>query len=371
MKNEIELLTTGKYLLAVQEDLKNPKTRHALLTLFFVRGGEPFDIIIEGLLDLLKRGGTVHLKLDAVFSGSFETSMVALNFWPFKRKISAKKQAIIQRTLSAFELLKAHGAQITYVRPPTFFGKMLPSYKRDHRKSIVLYDQEDNVRVVYTGSCNIHIRDKRDKDKAVEAWLDKNDFMLRITEPELATCIANTAILYNEHIPSENQKYECNSGVFYLTVGNGKSQIRNDLLNIIKSCTNNDEIILGNQMTIDPFFAYQLRKAGKRGTRVELILPNQNCNAIKKFPYGLAHAITKRILSHKNTIISHMNYDKWFTHTKSLYIRCNGKEYAYSGSENIAVIQGIILKTVDDGLITQDRSLVSAIKNHLMNLRNS
>ncbi len=366
MSNQVQLLTTGAFLQSVANDLISNNALQVSMSFFLLRDGPQFNVIFPGLVRNLQRGGSLHIKLDSVFSGTFQDALSGINLRPWRHGQTVNGGEIIAQTKDKLKILEDLGAKVTFVRKPGLLGKIIPTYGRDHRKNITIKDEKGELLVVYTGSTNIHdVNPISEQTKPIEEWRDSNDFMLRIVDPELAKNFVYTSSLYDYDLPQDNIEIPSNLGTVYLDVGNGSSLIRRRLSGLIKSVGQNDEVILASQVTPDPFMAFILRRASNRGANVTLILPNENHPQMTRQPYKIAHTTTKAILKFSTVQIEYMDEIKWFTHSKSIYIKKSEKEFAFSGAENFAVLQGILLHTVDDGIITEDPVIVNQIKKHL------
>jgi phosphatidylserine/phosphatidylglycerophosphate/cardiolipin synthase-like enzyme len=360
----VELLPTGPYLLALRDDIEHPDTQRVEMQVFYFRSGAELDVFYNSLIKLLKRGGSLLLKLDAVYSGEFNSSFLHVRLKRVEENEYTDPEA--RETILKLRELREYGAEIQYIKPRKGIGKLLSAFGRDHRKNAVMYDKNGEIRVVYTGARNVpEMDDPCESQLPVESWRNKNDAMLRITDKELVDVVAETIKYIDESLPKKNIHIPTSLGTFYLSVGNGTSNIRKELLGIMRNASTNDEIILANQMPIDPFFAFHLRRAASRGADVIVILPNDLNDQMSGFAYKAAQWLSERITG--NTGVRYMKLDdkKQFTHSKALFVRLGPDFFGFTGSENIAVIQGIWLRTTDDGLIAKNNYIAEMIRDHL------
>jgi phosphatidylserine/phosphatidylglycerophosphate/cardiolipin synthase-like enzyme len=366
-ENEVKLLTTGRFLISLADDLDRDEITEVEMNYFLFQSGKYLDFILPALRRFLQREGKLTVHVDAVFTGRPTSTLIGINFNP-KNVRNIEAQHIFPETMKMFDELRKLGATIQYSRKPSALAKFFPSWGRDHRKGTVMKDQYGNALVIYTGATNLSGADTAELSNEVSEWVGGRDFTLRITNQDTTRQIAPFFSLHDDNLPSKNIEVTTQLGTYYLSVGNGASLIRKRIISEINAITAGGSVLLASQLTIDPQMARTLRKAGKRGANVELILPNEQHIQMRHPAFLTAHIATRTILG-KWCKITYLSKEKWFVHSKAAYISGNGRSIAYSGSENFPVIQGILFHTVDDGIVTDNPELVLMIKEHLESLK--
>lgn len=341
------LLPSDQYLDDLKSELSE-STEFLRIVSFMISAEKMMLELLPYIYKVLNNRGKVEIFADCEFSKNNFTDKV----WLFLNNNSQKEQnlTIKNKTDEMFKELSNHGAIIKFTKN-SWFKKLLPVYKADHRKIVYLRHSSGNS-VTYWGGTNIDAG-------------QKNDFMVKTSDNEISESVHTIFSQIESDLPKNDVVKAIDNENFIGLLDTGKP-FRSEILKfsriIIDDAT--DRIIYVTQLPPEISVLQKLINAEKRGVKIEVILPIASHPNLTGFPYNIAFLLSKTILKLSKSEIHFTHLNK-YTHSKILIV----DNTALVGSHNLStmgVISGIkefSTMISDKNFINQTLSFIDSLKS--------
>lgn len=347
LQPSFNLLESQDFVHDLNSELNSLPT-HVCLTSFGISSQSIMNLLKPNLLRILKNSGVVEIHGDAVFSKYNFTDKV----WLFlnNQETRVRNNNIRIETQKMYAELREAGAQIEFNEEPTNWFKqyVLPVYKSDHRKLIVL-TRSNGTKVAYIGGTNL-------------TTPDKNDFMVKIIGEEITDPLYSISKYFGNNLPQNDIEISLSQGKVLFDRGNFlRSLILDNAKSMIEAAQKS--IVYVTQLPPESFILKLLIKAEQRGVKVTIILPNKEHSNLTSFPYNLAFSFSKLLLklSKSNIRFNHLNK---YTHSKILV--CDDE--VLIGSHNLSTM-GVVSSIKEASLRIENQQLLDQVTQFIDNLR--
>ncbi len=299
---------------------------------------------LEPLLLLqLRTGCRVEILGDAIFS----RYNFSPHIWKFlsSREELTKHAQIQERTQAMFARLRNAGAEITFINEPGWLNKhIFPSFKRDHRKIIIL-EGKSGITQAYYGAVNL--------DEG-----DRYDFMIKGDDADTVAKLRDLSGFFGSNLPARDNMCtlsDQNSTLLFDRGRPGSSLIYKTGLSMILKAT--DQVLFVSQMPAEFSLLNKFIQARRNGTKVTHYMPVRNHPNISSFPNIIMYWIVVMVAKVFSIKIIHLRV---FTHAKILI----ADNEVLIGSHNLSyagVVSGVAevsVRSSDDKLVQKVRDFV-------------
>lgn len=295
------------------------------------------------LLQQLHAGCKVEILADAIFS--------QYNFSPhIWRFLSSREEFTVHariqnNTQAMFARLHNAGAEITFINEPGWWNKhFFPSFKRDHRKIIIL-EGKSGVMQAYYGAVNLD-------------GGGRYDFMIKEEDADTVTKLRGVSGFFGSNLPASDTLYSLRDQKSTLLFDRGRpgsSLIYKTGLSMIQKATN--QVLFVSQMPAECSLLTKFIRARRNGAKVTHYMPVKSHPNISSFPNIIMYWIVVMVAKVFSIKIIHLRV---FTHAKILI----ADNEVLIGSHNLSytgVVSGVAevsVRSSDDKLVQKVRDFV-------------
>lgn len=341
---DFQFLKSDEYLQDLTTELNYGFTHLKIICFKFINR-KILKSVLPAIKENLLNGSTFELHIDGIHS----YHRIEAGLFPPATKDEKLKEKARQEELQAiYDELRSCGAKIYFFNKPDWINlNLIPFSGRDHRKLTVI-SRDNGKDVVYFGATNF--QDAND-----------NDFMLKVTNPDLIKIIEDINDQMKFATYSEDQERVYKENKLLLDIGNHfKSIIEKNAYEMLQNSKLNSKIVFISQLPPEPILLWKFIQASKNGAEVSIILPIEEHNQISGFPFNIAYFISLFIAK---LFKFHIYHYKEFIHAKILLV----DEQVVLGSHNLSTV-GVMAGTVEFSMRSKDEFLVADVKKFINDL---
>lgn len=310
----------------------------------YMNPGAMVDNISEVLIKGVEKGVDSKFQIDYYTFMINGKSMVSLP--SFNRKSKNEKLEGIKNKRAALEELKNRNVNVRITNTPLFPKVSFPFLGRNHIKLAIADD------VAWVGGLSY-----QDED------FDKEDFMMRLTDPSIVNVLANQFDQVNESRATKDQFIPCNDETYVMTDrgDRGKSLILDVALNLVGRATQN--VKLTTQFALNGEMEKTLYEAYKQGVDVTVYVSENE--SISEFYGRELDRFNKKITKIRRPDFPYAESKKRI-HAKTLLVdfNQNGDGVGIIGSHNFVGL-GVTLGTAELSILSRNGNFLSNVNDYL------
>lgn len=305
-----------------------------------IESGEAMDLIEPVLIQKAKEGVDVRFTIDWVWQKYVHAEPDV--FPVLNPKTRQYNHVLHKKTFDLIKRWSDAGINFTVTNPPGFISSKLPIFRRNHTKIYVVDDE-----AVWVGGINFF-------DLAFE-WID---FMVKFTDPDFITPIAEQFHKVNEKRPNNNyittldkeNKLVVDAGKI------GDSIIYDQAIELIRQAKKS--LLFVSQFVPDGRILDEIIKAYKQGVTCTIMTSNKDYRTFTKFPYNRPyHAFLNKT---KDTSLI-LHHQRTQAHAKLIIV---DDKVAMFGSHNFVNV-GVILGTEEIAVRTENPELIGELQKFI------